>query len=190
MLSQSYSEHRYLLSISLHPSWSFYFFPLLHWTVTGTDGLVCCVMVYFFFSPHISCALWNTVGAGIRLSVLPVLPLTCLGNCFTGGCQIKKYPIWERQRQPVNICPPCLFCPLMWSSCLCLSLHPIKGRDALCHRTPGSSADFYGFVLFVNDFVGFQVLTGSPFWPLSPLLFFSSTIVINYVYIFLKNVCF
>lgn len=124
MLSQSYSEHRYLLSISLHPSWSFYFFPLLHWTVTGTDGLVCCVMVYFFFSPHISCALWNTVGAGIRLSVLPVLPLTCLGNCFTGGCQIKKYPIWECQRQPVNICPPCLFCPLMWSSCLsvCLSI--------------------------------------------------------------------
>lgn len=79
---------------------------------------------YLFFSPHISCALWNTVGAGIRLSVLPVLPLTCLGNCFTGGCQIKKYPIWERQRQPVNICPPCLFCPLMWSSCLsvCLSI--------------------------------------------------------------------
>lgn len=91
--------------------------------------------LFFSLFPHISCALWNTVGAGIRLSVLPVLPLTCLGNCFTGGCQMKKYPIWARQRQPGNICPPCLFCPLtdMCSSCLsvCLSIL-IRGREALC----------------------------------------------------------
>lgn len=75
-----------------------------------------CVTSLFFFlfvppPPHINCTLWITVGAGIRLSVLPVPPLTCLSNCFTGGCQLKKSPICERQTQPVNICAACLFCP-------------------------------------------------------------------------------
>lgn len=123
--------------------------------------MVCCVI--FPPPPHISCALWNTVGTGIILSVLPVLPLTCLGNCFTGGCQMKKYPIWERQRQPVNICPPCLFCPLtdMCSSRLsvCLSI-PVRCREDLCHQAPASSVDLHDFVLFV---AGFQVLNCSPF---------------------------
>lgn len=134
--------------LSLHLGWAFYFFRLPHWTVTGTDGLVCCVIGFFLFvppPPHINCALWITVGAGIRLSVLPVPPLTCVGNCFTGGCQMKKNPIWERQTQPVNICAACLFCPLTNMDSRCLSVHPDRGKG-----TSRTTVEFYCFVTFCS----------------------------------------
>lgn len=128
--------------LSLHPDGGFYFFLLLHWTVTGTDGLVCCVIVFFLFAPppaQINCALWITVGAGIRLSVLPVPPLTC--NCFTGGCQMKKSPICERQTQPVNICAACLFCPRTDMDSRCLSVRPDLEKG-----TSRASVEFDRFV--------------------------------------------
>lgn len=116
--------------LSLHPGWGFYFFLLPHWTVTGTDGLVCCVIIFLVCPPspsHQPCFMDHSW----RLSVLPVPPLTCLGNCFTGGCQVKKNPICERQTQPVNICAACLFCPLTDLDSRCLSVHPDLGGGNL-----------------------------------------------------------
>lgn len=117
-LSQPWKwDYMHSLSAShLAASWqwylicSFYFLLLLCWTDSGTDGLACCVTVFFpsatAKSPHVSCVLSNTVGSGIRLSVLPVLLLTGPGNCFTGSCQMKEPPsVNERsklcQRQAV-----------------------------------------------------------------------------------------
>lgn len=111
---------RYLIPTYLAASWqlelicSFYFLLILCWTDSGTDGLVCCVTVFFPSAaaklPHVSCVLSKTVGSGIRLSVLPVLLLTGLGNCFTGSCQIKEPPSVNEgckwcQRQAVFIYP-------------------------------------------------------------------------------------
>lgn len=85
---------------------SFFFFFLLCWTDSGTDGLVCCVTVLFFPRPLpnylASSVFYQTVGSGSRLSVLPVLLWTGLGNCFSGSCQVKKPHLWTRDANDVK----------------------------------------------------------------------------------------
>lgn len=119
--------------------------PLLGWTDSGTDGLVCCVTVFFFLSPArlpaqgqnylTSSVFYQSVGSGSRLSVLPVPLRTGLGNCFPGICQAKTPHLRTGDASDVKSRPVSFYPAQKHIAAVALQDHKkIKGKDALFSR--------------------------------------------------------